>query len=113
MVASIFRGLASTESRRERKLTTRRVLSVTTEDATANPSYRPWFEVPITFSRADQWADIPYIGCFPLVLDATIQKVLFRKVLVDGGSALNFLFVGDLKELGLGLADLTPFDSSF
>ena len=42
-----------------------------------------------------------------------MQKVLFRKVLVNGGSALNLLFAGALKELGLGLADLTPFDSSF
>ena len=113
MVATIFGGLASIESRRERKLTTRRALSVTTEDATTNPSYRPWFEVPITFSRADQWADIPYTGRFPLILDATVQKVLFRKVLIDGGSALNLLFAGALKELGLGLSDLTPSDSSF
>ena len=72
MVATIFGGLASTESRRERKLAARRVLAVTSEETTANPSYRPWSEVPITFSRADQWADIPYIGHFPLILDATI-----------------------------------------
>ena len=72
MVATIFGGLASTESRRERKLTARRVLAVTTEDAAANPSYRPWSEVLITFSRAVQWADIPYTGHFPLILDATV-----------------------------------------
>ena len=53
MVATIFGGLASTESRRERKLATRRVLAVTSEENTANPSYRPWSKVPITFSRAD------------------------------------------------------------
>ena len=57
--------------------------------------------------------DIPYTGRFPLILDATIKKVLFRKVLVDGGSALNLLFAGALKELGLGVEDLTPSDSSF
>ena len=57
--------------------------------------------------------DIPYIGHFPLVLDATVQKVLFRKVLIDGGSALNLLFARALKELGLCLLDLTPSDSSF
>ena len=107
MLATIIGGLASTKSRRERKLAARWVLVVTIEDAAANPSYRPWSEVPITFSRANQWADIP------LVLDATVQKVLFRKVLVDGGSALNLLFVGALKELGLMIIDLTPSDSSF
>ena len=79
MVTTIFGGLASTESRREWKLTSRRVLAIASEDAAANPSYRPWSEVPITFSRADQWADIPYTGRFPLILDATVQKVLFRK----------------------------------
>ena len=72
MVATIFEGLASAESGRERKLTARRVLAVNAKDVVANPSYRPWSEVPITFSRADQWADIPYIGRFPLILDATI-----------------------------------------
>ena len=113
MVATIFGGLASTESRRERKLTARRVLVVNAEATAANPNYCPWSKVPITFSRANQWADIPYTGCFPLVLDAIIQKVLFRIVLVDGGSALNLLFAGALKELGLGITDLTPSDSSF
>ena len=83
------------------------------EDIAANPSYRPWSEVPITFSRADQWANIPYIWRFPLILDATIQKVLFIKVLMDSGSALNLLFAGALKEFGLEITYLTPSDSSF
>ena len=113
MVATIFGGFASNESRREWKLAARRVLAVASEETTTNPSYRPWSKIPITFSRADQWADIPYTGRFPLVLDATVQKVLFRKVLVDGGSTLNLLFAGALKELGLGLSDLTPSDSTF
>ena len=113
MVATIFGGLASNESRRERKLAARRVLAVASEETTANPSYHPWSEVPITFNRADQWADIPYTRHFPLVLDATVQKVLFRKVLVDGGSTLNLLFARALKELGLGTTDLAPSDSSF
>ena len=113
MVATIFGGLASTESRREQKLAARRVLAVVLEETTANPSYRPWSEISITFSRADQWADIPYTGRSPLVLDTTVRKVLFRKVLVDGGSAMNLLFAGALMELGLGVEDLTPSDSSF
>ena len=87
------------------------MLAINTEDAIANPSNRPWSEVPITFSGADQWADIPYIGHSPLILDATINKVPFRKVLVDSGSALNLLFAGALKELGLEIEDLTPSDS--
>ena len=113
MVATIFGGLATAESRRDQKLTARWVLTVNAEDAITNPSYRPWSEIPITFSRADQWVDIPYTGHFPLVLDATVRKVLFRKVLIDDGSALNLLFTGALRELGLRIGDLTPSDSSF
>ena len=89
------------------------MLAVNVEDAIINPNYHPWSEVPITFSKANQWVDIPYTGRFPLVLDATIKKVLFRKVLIDGGSALNLLFTGALKELGLRIKDLTPSNSSF
>ena len=33
-------------------------------------------------------------------------------MLVDGGSALNLLFVGALQELGLTVEDLTPSDAS-
>ena len=113
MVTTIFGGLTTTESRRVKKLTARRVLTIDTQDAIANPSYHPWSEVPITFSRVDQWVNIPYTGRFPLVLDATVKKVLFRKVLVDGESALNLLFARALKELGLGIEDLTPPHSSF
>ena len=65
------------------------------------------------FSRANQWADIPYPGHFPLVLDPTIHIVRFKKVLIDGGSALNILFAGALTEPGLIKDDLVPIDSSF
>ena len=39
--------------------------------------------------------------------------MLFRKVIIDSGSALNLLFARALKELGLEIIDLTPLDSSF
>jgi hypothetical protein len=48
----------------------RRVMSITTYDGPIiDPKYLDWLEHPITFSRANQWVDIPYLGCFPLVLD--------------------------------------------
>ena len=78
-----------------------------------DPKYLDWLEYPITFSRADQWADIPYLGHFPLVLDPIISNMRFKKVLIDGGSALNILFVGALTELGLTKDDLIPIDYPF
>ena len=56
---------------------------------------------PIMFSRVDKWVDIPYPRCFPLMLDPTIRNIWFKKVLIDGGSALNILFTGALTEFGL------------
>ena len=88
-------------------------MSITKYDTIAVPKYLDWSEHPITFSRADQWADIPYPGRFPLVLDLTIRNVRFKKVLIDGGSALNILFVEALTELGLTKDDVVPVDSPF
>jgi hypothetical protein len=116
-VATIFGGCAASESKRQQKLTARQVMSITMYDTVADPKYLDWSEHPITFSitfsRADQWADIPYPGCFPLVLDLTIRNVRFKKVLIDGGSALNILFAGALTELGLTKDDLVNVDSPF
>lgn len=47
------------------------------------------------------------------MLDPVIQRVHFRKVLIDGGCALNILFLGALTELGLSKEDLTLVDSPF
>ena len=76
-------------------------MSITKYDMVADPKYLDWSEYPITFSRAYQWADIPYLGNFPLVLDPTIHNVRFKKVLIEGGSALNLVFARALTELGL------------
>ena len=47
------------------------------------------------------------------MLDPTIRNELFKKVLIDGGSALNLLFARALTELGLMKDDLVPVDSPF
>ena len=43
----------------------------------ADPKYLDWSEHPITIPRADQWSDIPYLGCFPLILDPIIKDMRF------------------------------------
>jgi hypothetical protein len=78
-----------------------------------NPKYQNWSYQPITFSRADQWANIPEPGRFPLVLHPIIRNVRFKKVLIDGGSALNILFHNSLTKLDIMLEDLEPYDAPF
>ena len=88
-------------------------MSITMYDTITDPKYLDWSEHPITFSRADQWVDIPYPGRFLLVLDPTIRNMWFKKVLINGGSALNILFTGALTELGLTKDDLVHVDCPF
>jgi hypothetical protein len=60
-VATIFGGRAVSKDKQEQKLVSRHVMSVATYDGpVADPKYLNWSEHPITFSRADQWSDIPY-----------------------------------------------------
>ena len=89
-------------------------MSITTYDnPVTDPKYLDWLEHRITFSRVDQWLDIPYPGHFLLVLDPIIKDVRFQKVLINGGSALHILFTGSMEALGLKKEDLIPMDSPF
>jgi hypothetical protein len=102
------------ETGRERKLTARVVMTLAnSNEKTVNPKYQNWSHQAITFSRADQWAKILEPGRYPLVLDPVIKNIQFKKVLIDGGSALDILFCNALTELGLKLEDLELYDAPF
>jgi hypothetical protein len=64
------------ENGRQRKLTARAIMALNNPDGkVADPKYQNWSHQPITFSRADQWANILELGCLPLVLDPVIRNV--------------------------------------
>jgi hypothetical protein len=65
-----------------------------------------WSEVPITFSRADQWTSFSEPGCFPLVLKLVVAGSRLNKVLIDGESGLNVLFTKTLKKMKLDITDM-------
>jgi hypothetical protein len=46
-------------------------------------------------------------------LDLVIRNVRFEKVLIDGGSTLDFLFCNALTELDIKSEDLEPYDAPF
>jgi hypothetical protein len=95
----LFGGLPS---RREQKATHREVMSI--EPAVSTPLR--WLEVPITFSRADQWTSFSEPGRFPLVLKPVVAGSKLNKVLIDGGSGLNVLFAKTLKKMGLDITHM-------
>jgi hypothetical protein len=88
-------------SRREQKATRREVMSI--ELAVPTPLW--WSEVPITFSRADQWASFSEPGRFPLVLKPVVASI-------DGGSGLNVLFTKTLKKMKLDITHMLTKSAS-
>jgi hypothetical protein len=72
----------------------------------AVPTPLRWSEVPITFSRADQWTSFSELGWFPLVLKPVVTGSRLNKVLIDGGSGLNVLFTKTLKKMKLDITHI-------
>jgi hypothetical protein len=106
----IFREDGDFSSRREQKLLLREIMSV--EPAALLPLR--WSEVPISFSRDDQWTSFSEPGKFPLVLDPVVAEVRLTKVLINGGNGLNLIFTSTLRKMGLDFTDmLVPSKSPF
>jgi hypothetical protein len=88
----LFGGLSN---RRAQKATRREVLSIEPEVLTP----LRWSDLPITFSRADQWTSFSELGRFPLVLKPVVTGSRLNKVFIDCGSGLNVLFTKTLKKM--------------
>jgi hypothetical protein len=95
-------------SRQEQKATRREVTSI----EPAVPTPLRWSEVPITFSRADQWTSFSEPGRFPLVLKPVVAGSKLNKVLIDGGSWLNILFAKTLKKMKLDITHMLTKSTS-
>jgi hypothetical protein len=106
----IFGGDEEFNSKREQKLLLREIMSV--EPAVPQPLR--WLEVPILFSRDDQWTSFTEPSKLPLVLDPVVAEVKLTRVLIDGRSGLNLIFASTLRKMGLDLTDmLIPSKSPF
>jgi hypothetical protein len=87
---------------RQQKLNDRQILVA----ATSPPAPYRWSELPITFTRADQWLNFDHPGKYPLLVDPVIRDSRVKKVLVDGGSSINVTFPRTLQDLGIALKEL-------
>jgi hypothetical protein len=101
----LFGGLPN---RRAQKATRREVMSI----EPAVPTPLRWSEVPITFSRADQWTSFSEPRRFPLVLRPVVMGSKLNKVLIDGGSGLNVLFTKTLKKMKLDITHMLTKSTS-
>jgi hypothetical protein len=105
MVNVLFGGLPR---RRVQKANRREVMSI----EPAVPTPLRWSEVPITFSRADQWTSFSEPGRFPLVLKPVVAGSKLNKVLIDGGSGLNVLFTKTMKKMKLDITHMLTKSTS-
>jgi hypothetical protein len=101
----LFGGLPN---RRAQKATRQEVMSI--EQAVPTPLR--WSEVPITFSRADQWISFSEPGWFPLVRKPVVAGSKLNKVLIDGGSGLNVLVTKTLKKMKLDITHMLTKSTS-
>jgi hypothetical protein len=70
-------------------------------------------EVPITFNRKDHPDHVPQLGYYPLVVAPLFKSKWIHKVQMDGGSAINVLYVSTLDDMGIPRSKLRPSTAPF
>ena len=63
------------------------------------PRKLKWASTPIIFDQDDHPASIPRPGSYPLVVDPVVSNMRLSKVLMDGGSSLNILYIDTLEAM--------------
>ena len=72
-----------------------------------------WSEHTISFGQEDHPDHIASPGRMPLVTDPLIGGYRFSKVLMDGGSGINILYISSLHKMGIPLDVLRPSATEF
>ena len=80
---------------------------------TAVPSFLRWLESPITFDQRGHPSHVARPGHYPLIVDSIVRKKRLTKVLMDGGSGLNILYVDTLDTMRIPWLELRPMSSPF
>jgi hypothetical protein len=96
----IYGGRVANASTRYRKQECREVCSV----KVAALVYLYWSDKPITFDQGDHPKCVSSPGKYPLVVDPVIGNTRLTKVLMDGGSSLNIIYVETLGLLEIDLS---------
>ena len=100
----IFGGSTAYDSKRHQKVAHCEVY--TTKPAT--PAILRWSESAITFNWTDHPESVPQPGRYLLVVDPIIGTKWLTKVLMDGGSGLNIMYVETLDAMGIDPARVRP-----
>jgi len=105
----IYGGPSTQLTARQRKRERREVFAA----RMAVPQYLSWSSTPITFDREDHPNKVVAPSVYPLVVDPIIVNTRLSKVLMDGGSGLNIIYLETLDLLGIDRARLQPSAGGF
>ncbi|KAI5014770.1 hypothetical protein ZWY2020_056160 [Hordeum vulgare] len=81
--------------------------------ASAVTKYLDWAKTRVTFDQSDHPASIATPGRHALVVDPAVNGFRLRKVLMDGGSGLNIIYVDTLKAMDTPLSRLSKSNMQF
>lgn len=81
--------------------------------ATALPRYLKWSEQSVTWSREDHPEGIEHPGLLALVVAPQVDGFCLNKVLMDGGSSINILYLDTFQRMGLSESRLTSTSTIF
>jgi hypothetical protein len=70
--------------------------------------YLKWSEVPITFNCSDHMDFVPKLWWYLLIVSPIVKDVKLNRVLIDGGSSLNIIFLKTFDQMGLSRSLLRP-----
>ena len=80
---------------------------------TVVPSFLSWSKSLITFDQRDHPAHVTRPGRYPLVVNPIVRKKRLTKVLMDGGSGLNILYIDTLDAMCIPQSELRLAGSPF
>ena len=81
--------------------------------ALATPRYLKWSKTPITFDQSDHPPHVATPGRQALVVDPVVGGTRLTKVLMDGGSVLNILYIEALRGMGILMSKLSESNMQF
>ena len=105
----IFGGSDVIHSKRQHKVCYQEACAA----KSAIPSFLSWSDSSITFDRRDHPSHIAPPGRYPLVVNPIIRKKRLTKVLMDGHSSLNILYVDTLDSMRIPPLELRLVSSPF
>jgi len=105
----IYGGPSTQLTARQRKRERREVFAA----RMAVPQYLSWSSTHITFDQEEHPDKVVAPGVYPLVVDPIIVNTRLSKVLMDGGSSLNIIYLKTLDLLGINRAQLQPSTGGF